>query len=694
MTSCLLSGTGAEAQSGFAPARSVTPPLGEAAPSDPASVPAESEPDEVVAEITQGPLAPSRAVVPRHLHWALIAARAGDYDRAAQIALRDGPVAVDIIEWTRLRDGEGSAQEVLDFLGDHGDWPGLDLLRSRNEGVFAAADAAQVLAFFHSSPPETGLGTLAYADALRQQGQGDAADAVLIAAWRNLRLSPTLQATFLVGNQDLLAPYHGDRLNMLYWASGAEEIQAMKDVAKPGDWALAQAIRLARVGAEGADAAIAALPAEDRLDGTLAYARFRARVAQGRTSDAKTLMVSQSRIPGGLDRPDAWASERRAYVREEMRAGNNDLAYDLAAHHQLTAGGNFADLEWLAGYIALQRLDQPEVALGHFERLRGGVETPISLGRAYYWIGRAQEALGDKAAAQAAYRAGGAHQTSFYGLLAAEKAGMPSDPTLAGAPSAVRWQGADFAGSDLRQAAALLRSAGEGWRAELFLLGLSNRLDEDGFSALGAMAEDWGDAHLQVMIGKWAAGRGIVLPRHYYALHPLAGMDLPVHPELALAIARRESEFDPAVMSGAGAGGLMQLMPGTARDMARDLGVTDHSQARLTEDWQHNAALGSAYLADLGQRFGGNVLLMSVGYNAGPGRAEQWLQSLGDPRDPEVDVVDWIEAIPYRETRNYVQRVAESLPVYRARLGLDPRPVPFSVELKGSTLLPLAPKGE
>ncbi|NIZ11313.1 lytic transglycosylase domain-containing protein [Pseudooceanicola sp. HF7] len=631
---------------------------------------------------------------PRPLSWALIAARSGDYETAARIALRDGPVALALVEWTRLREGDGSPQEVLAFLEAHGDWPGLDLLRARSEPAFAAADPSEVLQFFKDIAPVTGIGTIALADALRAEGQEEEADAALIRAWRSMRLSPALQSTLLIGHEDLLAPYHAERLNMLYWESGAEELQGMKDIAPARDWALAQAIRLARVGAEGAEAAIAALPEEDRADGTLAYAKFRALVAQGKSTAAKALMEAQSKIEGGLDRPEAWASERRAYVREEMRAGNDALAYSLAANHQLTSGGQFADLEWLAGYIALRRLNRPEEAIGHFERLRAGIETPISLGRAYYWIGRANEAAGNDAAARAAYRAGGEHQTTFYGLLAAEKAGLEADPSLAGAAETPDWREAGFAGSDLREAAALLRAAGEDWRAELFLRALADTLDADGLSALGGMAEEWGDPHLQVMIGKWAASRGIVLPRHYYALHPLARMDLPVVPELALAIARRESEFDPGVMSGAGAGGLMQLMPGTASDMAQELGLTDHNRARLTSDWQHNAALGSAYLADLGKKFWGNVVLVSVGYNAGPGRSYQWTESLGDPRVPGVDVVDWIEAIPFRETRNYVQRVAESLPVYRARLGLDPLPIPFSAELQGSTLMPLAPEGK
>jgi soluble lytic murein transglycosylase len=176
------------------------------------------------------------------------------------------------------------------------------------------------------------------------------------------------------------------------------------------------------------------------------------------------------------------------------------------------------------------------------------------------------------------------------------------------------------------------------------------------------------------------------LPAPYYALHPMRKLTLPVPVELTLSIARRESEFDPTVISGAGAQGLMQLMPGTAAQMARELGM-DHEPGRVLSDWAYNATLGSAYLAKLADRFGGNVVMMAAGYNAGPSRPDQWIERFGDPRGGAVDVVDWIEMIPFTETQNYVMRVAESLPVYRARLGLSPLPVPFSQELTGATML-------
>jgi soluble lytic murein transglycosylase len=348
----------------------------------------------------------------------------------------------------------------------------------------------------------------------------------------------------------------------------------------------------------------------------------------------------------------------------------------------LTEGAAYSDLEWLSGYIALRYLGKPELALDHFQRFRAAVASPISLGRAGYWIGRAQEALGDREAAQLSYEMGAQYQTSFYGLLSAEKAGLPFDETLHAEPDRATIDALENRLSV--QAAFLALAAGRRTLAERFVTTLGAQLDPMELNALAKLLEEKGAAHLQVMLGKAVAKRGIVLPAPYYALHPMTEMDFPVPMELSLAIARRESEFDPNVVSGAGAQGLMQVMPGTARDVARDLGL-EHDPARVLSDWRYNATLGSAYLAQMAEKFDGNIIMVSAAYNAGPARPPRWMERFGDPRGGTAEnIVDWIEHIPFRETRNYVMRVSESLPIYRARLGQKPHPVPFSKELTGA----------
>lgn len=380
-----------------------------------------------------------------------------------------------------------------------------------------------------------------------------------------------------------------------------------------------------------------------------------------------------------------------------MRDGDAALAYQLATRHFLTEGSAYADLEWLSGYIALRLLNDPEVALGHFQNHRNATRSPISRGRAGYWIGRAHEAMGNTEEAQAAYAEGAQYQTSFYGLLAAERGGQPIDQLLDGSESFAPNPDNPLTKSDLFEAGLLLQASGEVSLAERFWTHLAESLDRNAAGHLGHVAIAAGQPHIAVMIGKRVARRGITLHAPYYPLHPLADADLPMAPEMNLAIARRESEFDPVVQSSVGARGLMQVMPGTGREVAASLGLSDdHTTARMISDPAYNAKLGATYLSQLARRFDGNVVLMSAAYNAGPSRPNQWMLRYGNPRAErdDFDVIDWIEHIPFRETRNYVMRVTESLPIYRARLGKEPLPIPFSEELVGSTLLSFAPQGE
>lgn len=621
---------------------------------------------------------------PRPLASALHAMQADRWDVAAQLALRDGPAAADLIEWYRLRSGRGTPGEVLDFLDRNPDWPGLDYLRRRNELRMIVAGDAEILKFYETRPPQTGIGALTYASAQIAAGQSGEAEATIVMAWLTMDLTSDEHDAFIAAYGDLLKPHHDARMHMALWR-GLRDVKLMMPLVSTDLRKAAEARATIENGRKALDQWIADLPQPLRRNAHVAYAEFNHLMSKRKTDSALKLMLRQSRIDGGLGDPHRWSNNRRSMARAQMREGNHQLAYDLASTHQLSEGARYADLEWLSGYLALRFLEAPDLALDHFQRLRAAVQTPISLGRAGYWIGRAQEALNDPEAAQIAYGEGAEHQTSFYGLLAAERGGIALDPALSGAEEFAPWREAEFASSSVYQAAILALAAGRATLAETFLMHLSTLQDRAGLGQMADMLAELNEPHLQVMLGKAAAQRGIVLPQAYYALHPLAQQNLPVPHELALTIARRESEFDPGVVSGAGAQGLMQLMPGTAREVASDLGL-DHSRARVIGDWRYNVQLGSTYLAQLADWLDGNLVLMAVGYNAGPGRARQWIERQGDPRSAEADIIDWIEHIPFRETRNYVMRVAESLPVYRARLGKDPLPIPFSEELKGNTI--------
>lgn len=629
---------------------------------------------------------------PQPTGQAIETARAGNWDAALEIAAREGQVAQDIIEWMRLRAGQGTFAEVRGFLDRRPDWPGEGLLRRRAEPEVVKATDNDILAFFTEMPPQTPRGVLAHAAALTRAGEEGEAQVALVIAWRTMPMNETSQALFLADHSELLADHHAARLNAMLWQREQDEARQMYPLVGDDLQALARTrIALQRL-AGNVNQLIADLPSSVADDPGLAHDRFEWRIRKGSTSDAKDLLLARSTSVEALGDPARWGNRRRALARGEMRSGDRARAYQMASQHFLEPGSDYADLEWLSGYIALRFLDDPAAAYQHFLNHDSAVRSPISKGRAGYWQGRALEAMNDPEAASVAYRAGAEFQTSFYGLLAAEKASVPFPDALRGAAPTVDWRTAPLAQDPLFQAGLLLQAAGQRTMAERFWVQLTDQLVPEDIALLGQAAIDMQEPHLAVMIGKRAARRGLQIAAPYYALHPLAERDLGMAAEMNLAIARRESEFDPVVQSGVGARGLMQLMPATAREVASDLGIRDqHTTDRLTADPEYNAVLGARYLSNVAARFDGNVVMMSAAYNAGPSRPIRWMELYGDPRRGDIDIVDFVEMVPFRETQNYIMRVTESLPIYRARLGRDPLPIPFTQELTGSTLKAFTP---
>nr|HMS96553.1 lytic transglycosylase domain-containing protein [Tabrizicola sp.] len=415
-------------------------------------------------------------------------------------------------------------------------------------------------------------------------------------------------------------------------------------------------------------------------DAGLAHDRFIWRMKRDLYDEALEMILQRSTSAGALGRPEAWAERRAVLARYLMRRDRAVEAYEVASRHFLTEGQDFIDLEFLAGFIALRRLDDPARALAHFRHLETGVSTPISTARAKYWQGRAEEALGQDATAS--YKAAAQYQTAFYGLMAAEKLGLPLDPAFLASPRVPDWQAAAYTRSSVLTAVRLLLDAGDRTLAKRFLLHLGESQDGTGLAQMAQMALDWDEPHLALVVAKAAAERGLILPDAYYPVPAFVPEDLAVSRALALAITRRESEFDPAARSSADARGLMQLLPGTAKLMAEKLGV-EHEVGKLLSDPAYNVTMGAAYLAEMVERFGPSIALIASGYNAGPKRPEGWMTEFGDPRSADVDIVDWVESIPFTETRTYVMRVAEGVVIYRARLKGEVGPVNITAELRG-----------
>ena len=400
----------------------------------------------------------------------------------------------------------------------------------------------------------------------------------------------------------------------------------------------------------------------------------------GQDEDALALWLAQgSTAQSGAQtaRLAEYWNERQILARRLLSDGDDNGAYALVSAHGQTAAEPVADAEFLAGYIALQLLKQPKLAEKHFQALANASHAVITQGRAWYWLGRTEAAAGRDP--KPFYTRAAGWPTSFYGQLASVALGEDWQ-TLARRIRALKDPGfdpvqvGDFAGRELTHAALLLAGWSEPRRAHAFLLRLDELMPDPSGRALAARyAAGLGLPEMSVFIARRMGRDGIPLPE--------AGWPMPVEPPnaasqvdpaVALGLMRQESSFETAVVSSAGARGLMQLMPATAQLVARQLGEGT-SPAVLTSDPQHNMRLGTAYLAGLLDRFAGSLPLAAAGYNAGPNRVDAWLADNGDPRagaiGGRIGMIDWIERIPFNETRNYVQRVLENVVVYRAKRG-------------------------
>jgi soluble lytic murein transglycosylase len=406
----------------------------------------------------------------------------------------------------------------------------------------------------------------------------------------------------------------------------------------------------------------------------------------------KTMLVETE--PVDFAKPDGWWEERRANAYAALKAGKPKTAYELVRSPGPLSANAGKDASFFAGWLAFRHLSDAKLALGHFEALASAADGPLSHARGQYWVGRAHEALGDFAKARQHYQAAAAYFDTFHGQLARLRLD-PGAGTLKVTPPAAPSgeQIARFNGSDAVKAIVVARKAGlDISLARAFLIHLRNHLRTEAELAMIAhLAAALGDTQASVRIGKTAIGRGMNLVYYAYPIHSLpqyTPLRQPPEPAMILGIARQESEFNTTTQSGAGARGILQVMPVTAKHVCRDYKLKCQID-RLMKDPAYNTMLGSAYIADRMAEFSGSYVLTLAGYNAGPGRAREWIKEFGDPRDKKVDPLDWIYRIPFEETREYVQKVLSNIQVYRARLG-EANAVRINADLKRLTAAPAA----
>jgi len=591
------------------------------------------------------------------------------YARALAAKAQD-PLLAKALAWFEMSQPESRAsfEQRAAFIEANPDWPDGDAFRQHAEEAMddSTPDAA-VLAWFTTREPVTAHGMVRYGEALERTGHRAKAREVLRSAWIEGDFPLSEERTFLARHKDVLqAGDHVARLDRLLWDGRFSAAHRMLGRVDRGHQALAEARRRLRLMEGAVDWAIRRVPKNLMDDPGLLYDRLRWRRRKDMTEKAREIL---DHPPADLVRPEAWWNERAIIARRELAAGNISVAYRLANRHGLTGGPDLPEAEWLAGWIALRFLNEPATAFKHFRRAFEASHYPISRARGAYWAGRAAEFMKDKPGLAAAwYHRAATYITTYHGQLALLRLGGDKDFDLPHDPQPSPEDSARFEGRELVQVVRQLGQIGEEDRVRPFVLRLLQLAKDPGEVALvGRLALDEGRPDVAVTVAKRAIRKGVVLVSSGYPV-PHQPDDNDPEGALLLAMMRQESAFDTLAQSSAGARGLMQLMPATARQMARTLGVR-YSHKKLHSDPEYNLKLGSAYLANLLQRFDGSYVLAIAAYNAGPARLRGWMNDNGDPRAPDVDAIDWIEMIPFTETRDYVQRVLENLQIYRHRLG-------------------------
>jgi soluble lytic murein transglycosylase len=587
-------------------------------------------------------------------------------------ALADN-IQAAVQQWLHLRDSRDYYDflSYARFLNSHCDWPQASVIALNAETALLRdnTDAGTIADWFSHHAPATDEGRLRQVLALQQIGQSLPAQQLAREYWQKGYFDTARQARLLVAFRDSLKPAdHIARLDSLLWLHNLARAEMTLPLVSADYQAVARArIALQRVSSKAPSLVSAVGGNRRNSDNGLIFDRIRSARVRGDDAFARQLMNQYTGSQGAYD--SLWWRERQLLARRAFEKGDFRTAYQLAAHHRAEKDADYAESEWFAGWLALTRLNQPKVGFDHFERMYRRVSTPMSKARAAYWTGVAAEELKQPAVARQWYEAAARHPHVFYGLMSAYALNTPEQAI---ASFKARNQSAPASllstlPNDMVQAARILNSLGKTKERDLFLNALLVKAKENGKAqAVIPLARELSSTPYTLLAGKAAYEQGTLVldalfPRPNFA--PVEGVDK----ALALAIARQESLFDRNATSSANARGLMQLLDGTAAHVARRHGVSYRGSSSLY-DPATNTRLGQLYLQDLLTHYNGFAPLAIAAYNAGPGNINKFLNANGDPRAKGRDWTDWVERIPFYETRNYVQRVWEAYVIYGALL--------------------------
>ncbi len=584
------------------------------------------------------------------------------------------PVAKKILLWRIARSNPNADFDLLTkIIQNQSDWPSMTRIRAKAESKMfeRALPPQEAINWFLGAEPVSGEGRAVMAIAYNKLGRTEISDRWLRLAWRESRLTRDRQRKlYRKFKHRLTKEDHIARADHLVWLGRRhyESARGLLSLLSKPDRALINARIKIGANSSGIDKAIRAVPKALLNDTGLLYERAVWRRKRVSESSAIKALLKIDTPPKTLDGKRKLWREKRRIIYWALKEKRYKDAYKLTQYHGLNRGVDFAEAEFMAGWIALVKLNNPSLALKHFSNLKNGVSLPVSLGRAYYWMGRAAEAKGE-ISANSYYLEASKYPNVFYGQLAAEKLGsgsafiqLPAEPESDGIKH-------EFESRELIKALHIIGESGNERIYNIFSFHLDDNLqNKEELSLLSKLAKDYGYIKASVRAAKQAGQFDTMLTETGYPM-PEIILALPSEFDIpfVLAIARQESEFHTAARSHANAYGMMQMIHSTAKYTARKARLP-YQRSWLIDRPDYATKLGAQHLNDLMDIFDDSYILTAAAYNAGGHRVRQWIKAYGDPRKGEIDPIDWIESIPFSETRNYVQRVMENLQVYRARM--------------------------
>ena len=599
------------------------------------------------------------------------------------------PVAKDLLRWVQATKDKNVPTETLEYVHKNmSDWPRLTTVRSVAEKrMFDKKwSSRKTMAWFGPTEPVSGEGRAKLAEAHYDLGNTDLGDQYLRLAWRESRLTRDGQKTvFGKYRNKLTKEDHAARADHLIWlgSSHYSKANALLQHMGKNDRALMNARMKLNRNASGMDAAIRAVPSSLQTDPGFVYERARWRRRKKTKSYALPVYLSVREAPESEAGKKTMWREKKIMVYWAIEEKKWNEAYQLTLHHGLTRGTEFADAEFLGGWLALTQMREPDRALKHFIRLRDGVGSPISLARANYWIGRSHEAMQD-GQQDTHYRIAAQYPNTYYGILAGLEVDGSDHRISLPAEFISELSKIEFQSDNRVRALHLLGEASEERLFSQIAYHLDDEVDSlDKLSLLSEISAEYGFMRPSIRAAKQAGRFQSMLTESGYPQIDSIESLAPEKFEHAFvyAIARQESEFAPNAVSSAKAYGLMQMINSTAKATARKHRIP-YSRDRLASDGNYAARMGALHLNDLLDQWDGSYILAAVSYNAGPHRAKQWIAKYGDPRNGDIDPIDWVEKIPFSETRNYVMRVLENMQVYRARLNNNSAPNQLERDLR------------